>query len=484
MSSPQAAPSVRAKGRILIVDDEEAIRDSLSTLLDLEGYESQTAEDAAEGLLALHSESFDLVLLDLMLPDRSGLEVVEEIRKTDSGTPILMLTAYGSVENAVQAIKGGANDFLTKPWNNDKLLLEIEKSIRQHRLEVENAELRDALRRTSSFANLIGKSEVMRRVFELVAQVAKSRSTVLIHGDSGTGKELIARAIHSHSPRAGGSFVAVNTGSIPIDLLESRLFGHVRGAFTGATQTQKGCFDRADGGTIFLDEVGTLGLETQAKLLRVIQEREFMAVGSTETVRVDVRIVAATNVNLQSLIEQGQFREDLYYRLDVIPIDLPPLRERLEDVPLLVEHFFTKYCQENGRFLDQEQRSTLHFSAEAMNVCMNYAWPGNVRELENVIERAVVLAAGPEVPVEALPDALLASNGIERPRIPSNFKPSAGASLPEIMEEFERRLLSDELEKCGGSQTECAKRLRVALSTLNQKIQRLHVPVHKKGEGG
>ena len=475
-----AEAAVTTKGRILIVDDEEAIRESLDTLLQLEGYSTAMAESGGEGVTALKDEFFDLVLLDLMLPDRSGLEVVEEVRRTNAEIPILMLTAYGSVENAVQAIKRGANDFLTKPWNNAKLLLEIEQAIRQSRLEQENTALREALRRRYSFGNLIGKSEEMRRVFELVTQVAKSRTTILVHGESGTGKELISNAIHSHSPRSDGPFVAVNTGAIPVDLLESRLFGHVRGAFTGATQTQKGCFDRANGGTLFLDEVGTLGLETQAKLLRVIQEREFMPLGSTNMVQVDVRIVAATNVDLTELVANGEFREDLYYRLNVIQIDLPPLRERREDIPLLIDHFFTKYCLENECFLNNRKQSELRFASEALQILLNHKWPGNVRELENVVERAVVLATGPEVPVEMLPQSLLEANGIRRLHIPTDVKPAEGASLPEIVEEFERRLITQELEKSGWNQTECARRLRVALSTLNQKIQRLNIDIKKK----
>jgi DNA-binding NtrC family response regulator len=483
MPSTLAEPVIAIKGRILIVDDEEAIRESLEALLDLEGYETRSVGTGGEGIAALSDEVFDLVLLDLMLPDRDGIEVVEEIRRTNTQTPILMLTAYGTLENAVTAIKGGANDFLTKPWNNDKLLLEIEQTIKQSRLEQENAALREALRTRYSFSSLIGKSDSMRRIFELVAQVAKSRATILVQGESGTGKELISNAIHTNSPRASEPFVAVNTGSIPIDLLESRLFGHIRGAFTGATQTQKGCFDRANGGTLFLDEVGTLGLETQAKLLRVIQEREFMPLGSTETIHVDVRIVAATNVDLQELVARGEFREDLYYRLNVIQIKLPPLRERHEDIPLLIEHFFTKYCRENKCFLDEHGRSQLRFASDAMHLLMDHKWPGNVRELENVVERAVVLATGPEVPLQMLPESLLSSNGIRRIRIPTDVKPAAGASLPEIVEEFERRLITTELEKAGWNQTECAKRLRVALSTLNQKIQRLNIDVKKKRAG-
>jgi len=480
MPSTVAETAVASKGRVLIVDDEEAIRESLETLLKLEGYSTSTAESGGEGINAINNEVFDLVLLDLMLPDRSGLEVVEEVRRTNAEVPILMLTAYGSIENAVKAIRLGANDFLTKPWNNDKLLLEIEQTIKQTRLEQENAALREALRTRFSFGSLIGKAEVMRRVFELVAQVAKSRATILVHGESGTGKELISHAIHTHSPRADRPFVAVNTGTIPVDLLESRLFGHIRGAFTGATQNQKGCFDRANGGTLFLDEVGTLGLETQAKLLRVIQEREFMPLGSTDTIHVDVRIVAATNVDLEESVAKGEFREDLYYRLNVIQINLPPLRERREDIPLLIEHFFTKYCLENERYLNERKESELRFATDAMHLLLDHKWPGNVRELENVVERAVVLATGPEVPMEMLPESLLSSNGIRRLHIPTDVKPAEGASLPEIVEEFERRLITQELEKSGWNQTECARRLRVALSTLNQKIQRLDIDIKKK----
>lgn len=479
MPKTPAQTSRGSRGKILVIDDEEAILESLAALLEIEEYEVATAVTGGNGLAALESTTFDLVLLDLMLPDRSGLEILGDVRRTDRDTPILVLTAYGSIETAVQAIKMGANDFLTKPWNNEKLLIEIDQTITRRQLERENTYLKSVLKKRFSFANIIGKSERMQRVYDLVGQVAPSRSTVLIHGDSGTGKELIAKAIHANSPRAGKPFVPVNTGSIPVDLLESALFGHIKGAFTGAIQTRRGCFDVADGGTIFLDEVGTLGMETQAKLLRVIQEREFMPVGSTATVRVDARIVAATNVNLKQQVREGLFREDLYYRLNVIEVNLPPLVERLEDIPLLTEHFFDHYCQENERFLDATGHSTLRFSPEAVRVLMDYAWPGNVRELENVVERAVVLATEPEVAVDFLPESLLGSDSSSRVRIPTGFKPAAGASLYEIVEEFERRLIIEELEKYGWHQTETARSLRVALSTLNQKIQRLNIDVKR-----
>ena len=479
---PSSLTTREPQGKILIIDDEEAIRESLEALLELENYEVTLAPDAAAGLSALSNKRFDVVLLDLNLPDGNGLDVVRDIRRYDTDTPVIVLTAYGSVENAVAAIKHGANDFFTKPWNNDKLLIEIERTISRRRLQQENVSLKKALRERYSFANIVGKSAPMQQVFDLVAQVAPTRSNVLIRGESGTGKELIAKAIHANSPRSGGPLVAINTGSIPVDLLESTLFGHVKGAFTGAAYANKGHFKAADGGTLFLDEIDTLSLETQAKLLRVTQERKFNPVGSSEEIKVDVRIVAATNADLDELVRAGAFREDLYYRLNVIQIKLPPLRERREDIPLLIEHFFTKYCQENERFLNEAGRSALRFSPEALRVLMDHNWPGNVRELENVVERAVVLATDQQVPVELLPESLLSSNGIHQVRLPSTFKPAAGASLHEIVEEFERRLITEELEKANWSQTECAKHLQVALSTLNQKIQRLAIDVKRKRE--
>src|SRR3982074_1085372 len=340
------------KGHVLVIDDEADIRESLDTLLTLEGYSVDLAQNAAEGLRALDSRGYDLVLLDLMMPDRSGMEVLREVRERDTETPIFLITAYGSVEAAVDALKSGANDYFSKPWDNEKLLIEIDRMIAGHRLERENRQLKRALKQRYSFPNIIGKSERMLRLLDLVTQVSSSRSTILITGETGTGKELIAKAIHANSPRADHLFVAVNSGSLPPDLLESSLFGHAKGAFTSAVQSHKGYFEIANRGTIFFDEIGTIGPETQAKLLRVIQEREFMPLGSTDTIKVDVRILAATNADLKKLVEERRFREDLYYRLNVINIPLPPLRERKEDVPLLTEHFFTKYCRENDKFLD------------------------------------------------------------------------------------------------------------------------------------
>jgi transcriptional regulator with GAF, ATPase, and Fis domain len=322
----------------------------------------------------------------------------------------------------------------------------------------------------------------MVRLLDLVGQVAPSRSTILITGETGTGKELVAKAIHANSPRADQMFVAVNSGSLPPELLESTLFGHVKGAFTSAIQTKKGYFEVADRGTIFFDEIGTLGPETQIKLLRVIQEKEFTALGATEPQRVDVRILAATNADLGQLVKEGKFREDLYYRLNVINIALPPLRDRKEDIPPLLSHFFTYYCKENDKFLSPAGKSVLEFQPEAMAVLMEHNWPGNVRELENVVERAVVLASDASVPVDVLPDALLQANGVRRNRVEGSPLPP-DASLFEINNDNERRIIIERLERCGWSQTEAAESLHVPLSTLNQKIKRLDIKIRKKSEG-
>jgi DNA-binding NtrC family response regulator len=469
------------KGRILVIDDEGDIRESLDALLSLEGYEVDLAANAAEGTKRLESHAYDLVLLDLMMPDRSGMDVLKEVRDRDHETPIFMITAFGSTETAVSALKMGANDYFTKPWENDKLLIEIDRTIAQRRLVYENTHLKRALKQRYSFPNIIGKSERMLRVLDLVGQVATSRSTILITGETGTGKELIAKAIHAHSPRSEFMFVPVNSGSLPPELLESTLFGHVKGAFTSAIQTRKGYFEVANHGTIFFDEIGTIGPETQAKLLRVIQEKEFQPLGSNDTIKVDVRILAATNDDLRKLVDEGKFRQDLYYRLNVINIQLPPLRERKEDIPALVDYFFTKYCRENQKYLDASNRSVLRFQPEALQILMDHNWPGNVRELENVVERAVVLAAEPSVPLDVFPDNLLQATGIRRRADGGPLPPDA--SLFEIVADFERRIIIEALEKANWSQTDAADSLHVPLSTLNQKIKRLNIEIRRKSDG-
>jgi DNA-binding NtrC family response regulator len=478
--SPRSA-IVASKGQVLVVDDEADIREGLELLLTTEGYSVELAQNATEGLHKLETRVYDLVLLDLMMPDRSGMEVLQEVRERDRETPIFMITAYGSVEAAVKALKLGANDYFSKPWDNEKLLIEIDRMIARKRLESENTHLKRALKQRYSFPNIIGKSERMLRMLDLVGQVSSSRSTILITGETGTGKELVAKAIHANSPRSSHVFVAVNSGSLPPELLESTLFGHVKGAFTSAIHTKKGYFEVADHGTIFFDEIGTIGPETQIKLLRVLQDREFTPLGSTDPVKVDVRILAATNADLYQLVKDGKFREDLYYRLNVINIALPALRDRKEDIPALVDHFFTQYCRENGKYVDPSGRSILQFQPDAVQVLMEHAWPGNVRELENVVERAVVLATETSVPLDVLPDALLQANGIRLHRGDGAPLP-ADASLFEIVNDFERRVIIERLEKCSWSQTEAAESLHVPLSTLNQKIKRLDIKIRKKSE--
>ena len=464
-----------------MIDDEVDIREGLELLLSTEGFTVETAQNGTEGLQKLSSNSYDLVLLDLMMPDISGMEVLEEVRLRDRETPIFMITAYGSVEAAVGALKLGANDYFSKPWDNDKLIIEIDQMIARRRLEYENTHLKRALKQRYSFPNIIGKSERMQRLLDLVGQVSSSRSTILITGETGTGKELVAKAIHANSPRADHMFVAVNSGSLPPELLESTLFGHVKGAFTSAVQTKKGYFEVADKGTIFFDEIGTLGAETQIKLLRVLQEKEFTALGATDPQKVDVRILAATNADLAQLVKEGRFREDLYYRLNVINIGLPALRERKEDIPPLIHHFFTFYCKENDKYLDEVGNSRLSFAPEAMQILMEYNWPGNVRELENVVERAVVLATSESVPVEVLPDTVLQAAGVRVPRAEGTPLPM-DASLFEIVNDFERRTIMERLERCSWSQTDTAESLHVPLSTLNQKIKRLDIKIRRKNE--
>ncbi len=465
--------------RVLVIDDEIDIRESLELLLTGEDYDVEMAENAAIGLQKFESSSYDLVLLDLMLPDRSGMDVLADIRQRDSETPIFMLTAYGSVELAVRALKSRANDYFAKPWDNEKLLIEIDRMISKGRLERENTHLKRALKQRYAFPNIVGKSERMIRLLDQVAQVAPSRATILITGETGTGKELIAKAIHAHSARADQSFVPVNSGSLPSEMLESLLFGHMKGSFTGAIANKKGYFEFANRGTIFFDEIGTIGPEIQVRLLRVLQDREFMPLGSNDSVRVDVRIIAATNADLRKLVEEGKFREDLYYRLNVINLNLPPLRDRKEDIPLLIEHFFTRYCRENEKFLNSEGRSILSFEPEAMQILLEHNWPGNVRELENAVERAVVLATTQSVPAHVLPEHLQQASGLRISR-DNNGMLSPEASLFEIVADFERRKIIEALEVSNHSQTEAAEALRIPLSTLNQKIKRLNIDVKRR----
>lgn len=477
-----------SKGSILVVDDESEIREGLELLLKSEGYQVSSAESGQVGLSRLEERPFDLLLLDVSLPDRNGIDMLKEIHRQDPHLPIVLITAYGSIEMARAAFKSGAMDYITKPWSNDELLVQVAQAVEARRLRDENIHLKRALKQRFNFPNIVGKSDKMLALFDLVAQVGPSRSTILISGESGTGKELIAKAIHSASPRVDKAFVPVNTGSIPVDLLESQLFGHVKGAFTSAVASKKGLFEVADQGTIFFDEIATVSPETQAKLLRVIQEREFMRLGGTEQIKVDVRIVAASNVDLLSLVKEGRFREDLYHRLNVIHLHLPPLRDRREDIPLLLVHFMERFCQENTKPLRQ-------FTPAAMKLLMDYDWPGNVRELENVVERAVVLSTQERVDVDLLPDSFRSKEIVRGVRLQlSEFLPplpgEAGSrtaadnpnpSLFQIIDEVERRIIVDMLEHTGWNQTEASERFLIPLSTLNQKIKRLGIDVRRRG---
>src|ERR687892_2142373 len=401
---------MRRNASVLVIDDEEIMRDILGTLLEREGYSVRLAASGQDGLDLAKSLPFDAVIVDVMMPGIDGLQVLDELKKHDDELPVLMITAYASMESAISAMKKGAFDYITKPFKNDEVLVVLQNAIERRRLVAENVTLKQNLQaRYHKFSGIIGKSPRMKQVFDLIIQAAPSRSTILITGESGTGKELVARAIHTNSQRADRAFVTVNSGNLPPDLLESTLFGHVKGAFTGAVYPKKGLFDLADRGSIFFDEIGNVPLETQAKLLRVIQERDFMRLGGMETIKVDVRIIAATNVDLRQMMEEGKFREDLFYRLHVISIQLPPLRDRKDDVPLLVHHFLEKYGEEN-------RKRDLELAPDALDLLTDYDWPGNVRELENVIERAVVLTSGLRIDVDLVPDHVRSSKSFHMPQ--------------------------------------------------------------------
>ncbi|HWF90389.1 MAG TPA: sigma-54 dependent transcriptional regulator, partial [Pyrinomonadaceae bacterium] len=384
------------KGSVLVVDDEEIMREVLETLLSNEGYRVDLAKTGEEGLEAYGRRAYDVVLLDVSMPGIGGLRALEEFLKMDPDAVILMITAYATFDTAIAAWERGAFGCIRKPFQNEQITAQIAAGIKRRRKEEERRTLRRAMSKAVDRGEIVGRSDVMQEVFRLVEQVAPARSTVLITGESGTGKELIAKAIHEASTRAGRPFVTVNSSNIPSELLESELFGHTRGAFTGAVAAKKGLFEVADGGSIFLDEIGDIPPETQVRLLRVIQEREFTPLGDTTPRRVDVRIIAATNIDLKEAVRQGSFREDLYYRLAVVPIELPPLRDRVEDILPLAQHFIQKYNEENGRNVAEQ------LAPDVLALLEAYSWPGNVRELENTIERAVVIAPGDEITKECL----------------------------------------------------------------------------------
>jgi two-component system response regulator PilR (NtrC family) len=454
---------------ILVIDDEEILQDVLTSLLQREGYNTFNAKTGQDGLDIIAKEEIDLVLLDLMLPDLSGAEVLKKIRATDPEQVVVVITAFSSIEGAIEAMRQGAFHYIPKPFKNEEVLLTIRQGLERRRLASENRMLKAELKQRFGFDNIIGKSRPMQKVFELVELAAPAKSNILILGESGTGKELVSKAIHLHSRRADGPFVTVNSGSMPADLLESNLFGHVKGSFTGAVSNKKGLFEMAQNGSIFFDEIGNIPLDTQAKLLRVIQEKEFMRLGGVETLKADVRIIAATNANLEEEVQNGEFREDLYYRLNVITIGLPPLRQRTEDIPLLVRHFLSKYSDENEKSLED-------VDSGAMEILMDYHWPGNVRELENVLERAAVLSTGPTLSVDLLPPAVREPN---TSTAPMTKMPTNGLSFKEAITSYERQLIIRALQRSGGVQKRAAQLLKVKPTTLHEMMKRLEITVDR-----
>jgi two-component system NtrC family response regulator len=444
------------KPSILLIDDDDSLRRVMEFSLTEAGYKVQTAASGEAGLMLFGRGFFDAVITDITMPGISGMEVLAKIRERDEGLPVIVITAYGTIESAVEAMKQGAFDYITKPFNRDELRLTLVKALRMRRLEKENVELRAEITDRYRFDSVVGSSEKIRDVLDMAGRVAASDASVLITGESGTGKELLAKGIHYNSPRADGPFVAVNCAAIPEHLIESELFGHVRGAFTGAVKDKEGKFELAANGTLFLDEIGDLRVDLQAKILRVLQERQVDRVGGKHPVSVDVRIIAATNKDIERAVKEGAFREDLYYRLSVITLHMPPLRERRDDIPLLVQHFLKKFNRD----------SDVRIDPEALTMLTAYGWPGNVRELENSIERASVLRRGEAITPAELPDKLrkeMASVG----NIILNL-PDEGISL----EDLEKNLIIKALEKHKGNQTRAAEYLGITRPTLIYRMDK------------
>ena len=443
-------------GSILIVDDETSLLEFLSVLCSGEGLSVTTARSVREAREQLAERTPDLVLCDMMMPDGNGLELLREIKGGESRTSVIMMTAYTSTKNAIDAMKLGAYDYVPKPFDIDELKAVLERALEKNRLYEENTYLRRELEQRYAFKNIIGRSPKMQAIFGLIERVARTASTVLIHGESGTGKELIARAIHFSSPRAAQRVLSINCGAMPENLLESELFGHERGAFTGALRDKKGLFQEASHGTLFLDEIGEMSLPMQVKLLRVLQEKVVRRVGGTTEDPVDVRIIAATNQNLVEKISRGEFREDLFYRINVIPISIPPLRSRREDIPLLVDHFLHKYSHALGV-------PPKRISAEAMRLLEGHSWPGNVRELENLIERAIALSTGTAITATDLPTSLAESG----PRDDQGVAlPPDGLDLEALLESIRADVMRQALERSGGVQTQAAELLRMSFRSF------------------
>jgi len=457
---PESAPTPEPPpARILLVDDDAIILDSLGGFLELEGYDVTTAESVAQAVQCLKAGRYSLVLTDVSMPTADGFELLRHVRANYPEIVVILITGYGTIESAVEAIKLGAYDYLTKPIIDDDVRMAVRRALEQQRLLDENRRLKAALSDRYGFANIVGQDYRMAKVFDLIDAVADARTTVLVTGESGTGKSLIARALHTRSPRRDGPFVEVACGALPDSLLESELFGHVRGAFTHAIADKPGKFAAADKGTIFLDEIATASPQLQVKLLRVLQERQFEPVGSNETREVDVRVILATNHDLAAEVKAGRFREDLYYRIHVVVIDLPPLRERVGDIALLAEHFLSKYVAAAGK-------DVRGFTPEALERMQRHAWPGNVRELENCVERAVVLCRSPMIGVEDLPPGVAGDDAA------AALVTDAGMTLDEALREPERRILLAALRRHGGNRQATADQLGINRTTLYKKMRK------------
>ncbi len=446
--------------KILIVDDERSMRDFLSIMLKKDGYDVVAAENGQNALRSVQSEIFDLVITDVKMPEMDGIDVLKAVKEIASETVVIMITAFATAETAVEAMKLGAYDYITKPFKVDEMKLVIQKALEKGHLRKENILLRREIESRAGFDSFIGKSVAMQKVFSLIRQVADTRSTVLITGESGTGKELVARAIHFNSSRKDRPFVTVNCGALPETLLESELFGYMKGAFTGATANKQGLFETANNGTIFLDEISATTPALQIKLLRVLQEREFMRVGGTTEIKVDTRVIAASNRDLLEEVSKGTFREDLYYRLNVIPIHLPALRDRKEDIPLLVDFFLKKFSNQIVKKI----------SPEALKILMNHRWPGNVRELENTVERLMILAPADTILAMHMPDSMK-NNSSCTELMPAEI-PEEGIDLEAVLGNAEKTLLTKALEKAGGVKTEAAKLLRLSFRSFRHRLQK------------
>ena len=445
--------------KVLIIDDEENMRRVLASLLKPEGYVVESAADGLEALRLLETEQFDIILCDLKMPRMGGMEFLKEIGARGIESTTIMMSAYGSVDDALKAMKNGAYDYISKPFKSDEIILTLKKAEEREKLRRENLQLRTEIQREFGFENIISKNARMLEIFGTIRKVAKYKSSVLFLGESGTGKELVARALHYNSPRSRKPFVAVNCGAIPENLLETELFGHLRGSFTDAVRDHKGLFVEAEQGTLFLDEIGEMPLALQVKLLRVLQEEELRPIGATRSIPVDVRIVTATARDLREEIRKGRFREDLYYRLNVVQIELPPLRERKEDLPLLVSHFLDKFARRMAAPLEGVDK-------EAMKILASHSWPGNIRELENTIERAIILSDGPVITPESLPARLGESREIDLSRLLSD-----DLSIKKNVCAVERALIRKALETTGGNRTRAAKILEISHRTLLYKMK-------------